>query len=106
MISIKVTDTDNSEHVFEVKPNPSSDLMHLLTAKNMDVPAICGGMAGCGTCHVVFDKGFEALDDKEEDEEFMLETLDNKEDGSRLSCQVALTEVLDGAEIRVLGDSL
>ncbi|MEO1448126.1 MAG: 2Fe-2S iron-sulfur cluster-binding protein [Bacteroidota bacterium] len=104
MISIKVTDTDKSEHLMEVEPNPSSNLMVLLTAKNMDVAAICGGMAGCGTCQVAFDKGFEKLDDLEEDEEFMLDTLDNREKTSRLSCQVALTDLLDGAEIRVLGD--
>lgn len=104
MINLTVTDTDGSTHQISAEANPSSNLMLLLTAKKMDIAAICGGMAGCGTCQVTFDKGFEGLDDMEEDEAFMLDTLDNREEKSRLSCQLSLTALLDGAELRVLGD--
>ncbi|MEL6675717.1 MAG: 2Fe-2S iron-sulfur cluster-binding protein [Bacteroidota bacterium] len=104
MIHIQVTDTDGSVHQLELKENPSSNLMEELTRARLDVPAICGGMAGCGTCHIEIVKGADQLDEMEEDEDFMIESLDNKVDGSRLSCQLPLTKSLDGLEIKVLGD--
>lgn len=103
-MKIHVTDTDGSQHELEAPANPTSNLMLFLTAKKMDIAAICGGMAGCGTCQVAFDAGFEKLDDLEEDEAFMLDTLENREEKSRLACQVPLTAALDGATIRVLGE--
>jgi len=105
MINIKVTDTDGTVRDLQVKPSRNTSLMEVLTRENFDVPAICGGMAGCGTCHVNITKGFEKLDEIEDDEAFMLESLPNMEDTSRLSCQVMATKEIDGLEVVVLGDS-
>ena len=104
MITIQVTDTDGSKRILQIDENPSGNLMEILTEENFDVPAICGGMAGCGTCHIGVMKGLEKLDTPEDDEEFMLDSLPNYQKESRLSCQLPLTEALDGAEIVVLGD--
>ncbi|RMG69036.1 MAG: ferredoxin [Bacteroidetes bacterium] len=106
MITIHVKDTDGSRHTLETEVNPTANLMELLTEHRMDVAAICGGMASCGTCHVGFMKGGETLDNPEDDEAFMLETLPNYRPESRLSCQIPLTEALDGAEIEVWGDTV
>lgn len=106
MISIKVTDTNGEERTLEIKENPSGSLMEVLTEEDFDVPAICGGMAGCGTCHIKVVKGVEQLDEPEDDEEFMLDSLPNFEEGSRLSCQLPLTEALNGLEVKVLGDGV
>ncbi|MEZ4828077.1 MAG: 2Fe-2S iron-sulfur cluster-binding protein [Bacteroidia bacterium] len=104
MITIHVEDRDGTQRVLEIDENPSGSLMEILTAESFDVPAICGGIAGCGTCHVAVLKGGEKLDSPEEDEAFMLDTLSNYTAQSRLSCQLPLTKALDGAEIKVLGD--
>ena len=104
MISIHVTDTDGTQKEISCEENPSGNLMEVLTAERFDVAAICGGMAGCGTCHITFLEGGEDLDEMEEDEEFMLDSLPNLTDKSRLSCQLRLTKALDGAKIRVLSD--
>ena len=106
MIHISVTDRDGSKRSLEIKENPSGNLMEVLTEENFDVPAICGGMAGCGTCHISVVKGLDNLAQPEDDEEFMLDSLPNYIDSSRLSCQLPLNEALDGAEIVVLGDGM
>jgi len=106
MISISVTDRDGKQKTVTFEPNPSGNLMEILTAEGFDVPAICGGMAGCGTCHIGLIKGGENLEEAEEDEEFMLDSLPNLTDDSRLSCQIPLTEELNGLEIKVLGDGM
>lgn len=106
MITIHVKDSDGSQHTLQTEVNPTANLMELLTEHKMDVAAICGGMASCGTCHVGFVKGGEALAQPEEDEAFMLDTLPNYTPQSRLSCQIPLNEALDGAEVEVLGDGL
>ncbi len=106
MIHILVTDRDGTQRNLEIKEDPSGSLMEILTEEQFDVPAICGGMAGCGTCHISVEKGAEKLATPEDDEEFMLDSLPNYIDSSRLSCQLPLTEALDGAEIKVLGDGM
>ncbi len=104
MIKIQVEDTDGSVQTLELEPDPGSSLMEVLVEKDFDVPAICGGMASCGTCHVTFKEGFEKLGKKEDNEIFMLDSLPNITDTSRLSCQCRLTEQLDGAAIKILND--
>jgi 2Fe-2S ferredoxin len=104
MITIHVTDTNGESRTLELEENGSTSLMEVLVEENFDVPAICGGMAGCGTCHVGVLEGADQLDPIEDDEEFMLDTLPNLVEGSRLSCQLRLTKQLDGARIRVLTD--
>lgn len=106
MITVKVTDRDQSVKEISFEENPSSNLMEVLTEHNLDVPAICGGMAGCGTCHIQVVKGYENLSAPEEDEEFMLDSLPNLTDTSRLSCQLPLNDKLNGVEAVVLGDGI
>ncbi|WNJ19971.1 2Fe-2S iron-sulfur cluster-binding protein [Pontibacter sp. G13] len=105
MIKIHVVDTDGSARTLEMEANPSSNLMEILTEENFDVPAICGGVASCGTCHITVKEGIEKLSKPEDDEEFMLDSLPNLTDNSRLACQVPLTEDVDGLSIVVLGDN-
>jgi ferredoxin len=64
--------------------------------------AECGGMCSCGTCHVYVDEPFRGLlPDPEMEEEDLLEFIDDRQDGSRLSCQLVLTDELDGLVVRV-----
>lgn len=104
MIKLHVTDSDGSQRTIEVKPSRGTSLMEVLTREGFDIAAICGGMASCGTCHIEVLQGTEVLDDPEDDETFMLDSLPNLTDQSRLSCQIPVTKDLDGMEIKVLGD--
>ncbi len=104
MIHLQVIDTDGTERSISFEAHPVANLMEVLVKERFDVAAICGGMAGCGTCHVTFEQGGEGLDEAEDDETFMLDSLPNSGEHSRLTCQLRLTKALDGAVIRVLGD--
>ncbi|RMG26411.1 MAG: (2Fe-2S)-binding protein [Bacteroidetes bacterium] len=106
MIHIQVEDTDGSKRSLEIEENPSTSLMEVLTEEDFDVPAICGGMAGCGTCHIQVRKGLEKLPQPDDDEEFMLDSLPNLTPQSRLSCQLKLTPALDGLDVKILGDGV
>jgi 2Fe-2S ferredoxin len=64
--------------------------------------ALCGGCCSCATCHVYVDPGFaDALPATSEDENDLLDSSDHRNDTSRLSCQVVLTEALDGLRVTI-----
>ena len=66
-----------------------------------DIQATCGGIALCGTCHIEVLAG-PALNEPGDDEMAMLETLPVQKEGSRLSCQIRLTNRLDGLVLRLM----
>lgn len=68
-----------------------------------DVPGIdadCGGACACATCHVYVDAGWtELVGEPEELEAEMLDVAEEVKDNSRLSCQIKITEAMDGLVI-------
>ena len=98
MIKIKVTDRFGETH--ELEGQPGDHLMEILREVPWGVEAICGGMCSCATCHVYVDPEWrEKFDDLEMDEEDLLEFLDYREEGSRLSCQLELGDEHDGLSV-------
>jgi ferredoxin, 2Fe-2S len=64
--------------------------------------AECGGMCSCGTCHIyVVEEWRERLPAPEFEEEDLLEFIADRQDGSRLSCQLVVTDDLDGLVVQV-----
>lgn len=63
----------------------------------------CGGSCVCATCHVFVDpEWFDRLPPMEESELDMLDgTAVEKRESSRLSCQLAMTEALDGLVVHI-----
>jgi len=68
----------------------------------------CGGQLMCASCHVYVDEAFlDLLPPRSEDEEEMLEsTASPRLANSRLSCQIKLTEELDGLILRLPAEQL
>jgi ferredoxin, 2Fe-2S len=76
--------------------------MEAAVAGNVDgIEADCGGLMTCATCHVLVREPFaSALPPPEPDEVAMLEfTASPRQPNSRLSCQIHLTEALDGLTV-------
>lgn len=75
-----------------------------VAVKNM-VPGIdadCGGACACATCHVYVDpKWNDLLEGRQEMEEDMLDFAFDVRPNSRLSCQIKITEALDGLVVHV-----
>ena len=64
--------------------------------------ALCGGCCSCATCHVHVDPAFAALlPPVSEDEDDLLDSSGDRDETSRLSCQVPFTDALDGLRVRI-----
>jgi len=64
--------------------------------------ALCGGCCSCATCHVHVDPAFAGLLPAiSEDENDLLESSDHRSATSRLSCQLAFTDALDGLRVTI-----
>ena len=64
--------------------------------------ALCGGACACATCHVYVDPTWlPRLQAREEMEEGMLESAWEPREYSRLSCQIKMTDELDGLVVRL-----
>ena len=74
-----------------------------LAANVPNILGDCGGNLSCATCHVVVtDPWVAAVGGPETTEDFMLDvTAAPREEHSRLSCQIEMTEALDGLRLRV-----
>lgn len=83
----------------QVKCKTGQNLMQAAVAANVDgIEADCGGLMTCATCHVyVREPHAHQLPPPGDDELGMLEfTASPRKPNSRLSCQIELTEALDG----------
>ena len=61
------------------------------------IDADCGGAMACATCHVyVKEEWFNNLPQKEQGEEDMLDMAFEPKKNSRLSCQILVSEELNG----------
>ena len=86
--------------------NTGQSLMQAAVAANVPgIEADCGGMMTCATCHVYVREPFLAqLPDMSSDEDSMLDfTASPRRANSRLSCQIPLTEALDGLTVDLPG---
>ncbi len=64
--------------------------------------ALCGGCCSCATCHVHVDPAFAALlPAMSEDENDLLDSSDHRDATSRLSCQLPLTDAMDGLRVTI-----
>ena len=100
MAKLLITTNDGEEKT--VDATTGRPMMEALQDAGL-VDGTCGGVASCGTCHVYFaDKA--AAGQQTEDEGFMLQGLADFveiKEGSRLSCQVKVTEAHDGIKIEI-----
>jgi len=67
------------------------------------IVAECGGVCMCSTCHVFVDeKYFDKLPPAQDTEEAVLEiSAEERQPTSRLSCQIKMTDALDGLIVRM-----
>jgi len=64
--------------------------------------ALCGGCCSCATCHVHVDPAFmDLLPAISEDEDDLLDSSSFRTATSRLSCQLPLTDALDGLKVQI-----
>ena len=66
------------------------------------IDADCGGSCACATCHIyINEKWFDKIPNKENAEEDMLDMAYEPKKFSRLSCQLTVTNELDGLVVKM-----
>ena len=70
-----------------------------------EILALCGGCCSCATCHVHVDPEFAAkLPKMSPDEDDLLDSTSDRDQYSRLSCQIPFSAALDGLKVRVAAE--
>ena len=99
-MKISVTNRDGIKQILDADTN--STLMEIIRDEGIDIEAACGGCCACATCHVyIDDKWLHKLDPIDDDEESMLDQAFDVRNSSRLSCQINLSDDLDGIELEL-----
>jgi len=101
MTKITYVTHDNQVHTVEVQ----NGLTVMEGAVQNDIPGIdadCGGGMACATCHVyVKNDWFDKITPKEDGEEDMLDMAFEPKKNSRLSCQLTVSDELDGLVVNI-----
>ncbi|MGB0720131.1 MAG: 2Fe-2S iron-sulfur cluster-binding protein [Bdellovibrionales bacterium] len=99
-LKIYVTDQDGQEHVLDAVEGWR--VMEIIRDHGLPIKAECGGACACATCHVYVDEEWQgklaAMSDEEEE---MLDEAFDVEDNSRLSCQIIMSEALNGLKVKL-----
>ncbi len=98
-----ITVIDRSGNARDVQAETGLSLMEVVRDNGFDeLLALCGGCCSCATCHIYVGDGFEtALPAMSEDENDLLDSTDSRNDHSRLSCQIPVTDALDGLTVTI-----
>lgn len=96
MPQVTFIEFDGTEHTVDV--DAGKTLMQAALDNGIDsILAECGGCCSCATCHCYVDDAWTSkVGEAGEDEKEMLEGVLDPKDNSRLSCQITLTDELDG----------
>ena len=101
MPKVTYIEHNGAEHALEVKAGLT--VMEGAVKKNVPgIDADCGGACACATCHVYVDDAWLELTGKPSAmEESMLDFAEDVRPNSRLSCQIKVTDALDGLVVRM-----
>lgn len=104
MPKLVVIDPMGKQRVLDAEPNFS--VMETIRNAGIDgLPALCGGMCSCATCHVYVDVEFATLlPPMSEDEDALLDGSNRRTERSRLSCQIRLNDTVCGLRVTVVGE--
>ena len=99
MAKITYIEFGGAEHVVDVKPGLS--VMEGAVKNNVPgIDADCGGACACATCHVYVDEAWlSKTGERTAMEESMLDFAEGVADNSRLSCQIKVSDDLDGLKV-------
>ena len=102
MVKITYIEFNGTEHVVDVE----TGMTVMEGARDNNIPGIeadCGGACACSTCHVYVDASWvKKIPEKEDMEEDMLDfAYSPDENSSRLTCQIEVTDELDGLIVRM-----
>ena len=102
-INIIIIDRDGVEHQVAAPTDMNMNLMEVIRSYELapeGTIGICGGMAMCASCQCYVLSDTE-IPDMQDDEEAMLFEAFNVKESSRLSCQITITQELEGLKVQI-----
>ena len=99
----KITYIDNSGNKKTIEVASGLSVMEGAIQNNIPgIDADCGGSMACATCHVyVQEKWLDKLNKIEDGEQDMLDMAFEPKKNSRLSCQIVVSDELDGLTVNI-----
>lgn len=90
----------------EVTGEAGLSVMEVIRDNGFDeLLALCGGCCSCATCHVHVDPEFaDKLPPMSADEDDLLDTSPDRNESSRLSCQIPFGPELDGLRVTIAAE--
>lgn len=87
----------------QIEAAPGISVMEALRDGGCDeLLALCGGCCSCATCHVIIDPAYlDRLPPMSSDEDDLLDSSDHRTAQSRLSCQVIVSDDLEGMAVTI-----
>jgi len=106
-MTITVRFIDPNGRTVEASAEPGDSLLRVGQAAGLPLEGTCEGQMACSTCHVIVAPDwFDRLGEASEEEEDMLDFAAGARRTSRLSCQIELTEAMDGLTVTVPSESV
>ena len=106
-INLKIIDREGKSHNILAPTDMSMNLMEVIRSYNLaDEGTIgtCGGMAMCASCQCYIKSNHNLIEMGDEEEAMLSEAFYVREN-SRLSCQIFITNDLEGLEIEIAKES-
>ncbi len=100
----KITFIEKNGAELEVDAPLGLSVMEIALKNGIAIEGACGGCLSCSTCHIIVHPDwYEKLDEIKENEEDMLDLAFDIQKTSRLSCQILMTNELDGLIVALPG---
>lgn len=99
----KITFVEANGETLDIEAEAGASIMQAAVDNGVSgIAADCGGAMACATCHCYLDeKALAIVGEASALEKDMIEMLDSPNANSRLSCQVEVTDALDGIVINL-----
>jgi ferredoxin, 2Fe-2S len=104
---MKLVVTDREGKVHELEAIDGWRAMEVIRDWGLPIKAECGGACACGTCHVYVGAAWlsRLVPPTEEEKDRLFEDAFEVQDNSRLSCQILMSDDLDGLELTLAPES-
>lgn len=101
MIKITFLESDGTQRTSEARTGMS--VMEVAVQNRVrGIDADCGGACACATCHVYIDpEWMDAVGNRNAMEEDLLDFAIDVRENSRLSCQIKVTDAIDGLTVSI-----
>lgn len=100
---VKITYIEHDGREFEVEASPGSTVMQAAVDNGIEgIVAECGGGCSCATCHCYIDEAWlKRVGGPNAIEKGLLDFAMDPKENSRLSCQIDVSEDLDGLVVHL-----